>query len=287
MTNNTVETGLSVVPAESRLHDQVYYRHWALESPVAVILLAHGLGEHSGRYQGFAEFMAARRIAVVAPDHVGHGESPGARVYCDSCDDFMTPLDTLRDLIDEWYPGQPCFLVGHSMGGLIGAYYLLKHQGEFAGAALSGAALQASDPPSPVMLWIARLLSRVWPTVGLLALDATQISRDAAVVRRYRDDPLVHNGKVSARLVTELFTMMDTVAAQREHITLPLLVMHGAADAMTAPEGSEVFHQAIASEDKSLRIYPELYHEIFNEPERETVLEELSSWILQRVPPSD
>ena len=81
--------------------------------------------------------------------------------------------------------------------------------------------------------------------------------------------------------------MMDTVAAQREHITLPLLVMHGAADAMTAPEGSKVFHQAIASEDKSLRIYPELYHEIFNEPERETVLEELSSWILQRVPPSD
>jgi alpha-beta hydrolase superfamily lysophospholipase len=288
MTDTPVDSATTTSsPVEGRLPNDVFYRHWPVGQARAVILLVHGLGEHSGRYQGFAEFMNARRIAVVAPDHVGHGVSPGPRAYCRRAADFMAPLDTLRDMIDDWYPGQPCFLVGHSMGGLISARYLLDHQSEFAGTALSGAALEMTEPPSTITLWISRFISLVWPTLGLLQLDATQVSRDPEVVQKYIDDPLVHSGKVSSRLVTELFAMMDQVSAGRTSITLPMMVMHGDADAMTAAEGSRNFHGAIASEDKTLRIYPGLYHEIFNEPERLEVMGELAGWVEEHIPPSD
>jgi len=117
-----------------------------------------------------------------------------------------------------------------------------------------------------------------------MQLDASQVSRDPAVVAAYRADPLVHDGRVSARLVRELFAAMAEVAAGRGAITLPLLIMHGEADVMTAPGGSREFHDGVGSRDKTLRIYPGLYHEIFNEPERLEVMEELAGWCRQRLP---
>jgi alpha-beta hydrolase superfamily lysophospholipase len=271
---------------EAQLESGVFYRHWPVPDARGVILLVHGLGEHSGRYRDFADFMRRRGLAVVAPDHPGHGLSPGRRAFVRSAAEFMAPLDALRDLIDMWYPGSPCFLVGHSMGGLIAARYLLDHQGEFAGAALSGAALQMPEAPSMGTLLFMRLISVLWPSLGVLQLDASQVSRDPEVVQRYIHDPLVHGGKISARLVTELFAMMDAVAAGRATITLPMLIMHGDADAMTPAAGSRIFHDAIGSSDKRLEIYPGLYHEIFNEPERLQVLGELADWIMAHIAPS-
>jgi len=276
-----------LVPLEAEtghLAGGVFYRHWRPTVAVrGVILLVHGLGEHSGRYQGFAEYFCPRGFALVAPDHPGHGKSPGQRAHIDRFEDFLPPLDKLRATIARWYPDQPCFLVGHSMGGLIAARYLLDHQQQFAGAALSGAALAVAEKPSAVLLWINALLARLWPTLGLMQLDATQISRDREVVQAYLDDPLVHDGKATARLVSELFGSMAEVASRRASITLPLLVMHGEQDAMTAAQGSREFHRAAGSADKTLRVYPELYHEIFNEPERLEVLGDLAQWLEQRV----
>ncbi|WP_116368412.1 alpha/beta hydrolase [Parahaliea mediterranea] len=268
---------------EGRLPGEVFYRHWrATTEPRAVILLVHGLGEHSGRYQGFADYFCPRGYAVVAPDHPGHGRSPGHRAYIDRFEDFFAPLDALREQIRQWYPGLPCALVGHSMGGLISARYLLEHPRDFYAAALSGAALGVDPKPSAVLLWINSLLSRLFPRMGLLQLDATQVSRDPQVVQRYIDDPLVHSGKASARLVSELFRAMGEVQARRGEITLPLLVMHGEGDVMTAPGGSVAFHEGAGSADKTLRLYPQLYHEIFNEPERLQVLDDLETWLRER-----
>lgn len=270
----------TATPQEGRLAGDVFYRHWPPQGqPRGVILLAHGLGEHSGRYQGFADYLCPRGFAVVAPDHPGHGESPGTRAHIDRFEDFFPALDKLGAAIARWYPDLPRFLVGHSMGGLIAARYLLDHQRQFAGAALSGAALAVPESPSKLLLWINRLLSRLLPRLGLMQLDASEISRDPAVVQAYLDDPLVHDGKVSARLVNELFRTMVEVESRRAEIVLPLLVMHGEADVMTAASGSAAFHAGIGSADKTLRIYPGLYHEIFNEPERLEVLDDLASWL--------
>ncbi|KGE04804.1 alpha/beta hydrolase [Pseudohaliea rubra] len=278
------EPGLAAA-GEERLSDGTFFRHWSVAAPVAVVLLAHGAGEHSGRYDAVAAWLKDRGIAVFAPDHRGHGESPGHRAHIDRFSDFFVPLDTLRDRIGETYPDAPCFLVGHSMGGLIAARYLLDRQDRFTGAVLSGAALAVAEPPSAPAIWINRLLAALFPTLGVLQLDASEISRDPAVVAAYRADPLVHTGKFTARFVVELFSAMGEVAARRGELRLPLLVMHGDADVMTAPAGSEAFVAGVGAEDKTLRLYPGLYHEIFNEPERETVLADLYDWLRARCPP--
>jgi len=271
------------VGEEHRLASGVFYRHWRAPAPVrAVILLVHGLGEHSGRYDDFARFFTEQGVAVVAPDHLGHGESPGVRAHIGSFDEFIGPLDELREAIGQWYPEAPCFLVGHSMGGLITARYLLDRQDWFEGAALSAAALQTAAPPSGLTLMIIKLLCLVMPTAGVMQLDPAEVSRDPDVVQRYIEDPLVHSGKITAGLAHALFKTMDEVSSGSSAIRLPVLLMHGSADAMTTPAGSEAFHDAISSPDKRLRVYPQLYHEIFNEPERLQVLGELRDWILER-----
>lgn len=282
-TAETPRDTAAVTAEEGHLAGDVFYRHWRpVGSPRGAVLLAHGLGEHSGRYQGLADFLCPRGFALIAPDHPGHGRSPGRRAHIDRFEDFFPPLDKLRATIARWYPDLPCFLLGHSMGGLIAARYLLDRQSQFAGAALSGAALAVPDEPPRVLLWINRLLSRLTPTLGLMQLDVTQVSRDPAVVQAYIDDPLVHDGKASARLVRELFRAMGEVKARRATLTLPLLVMHGEADAMTGPAGSAEFHAGVGSADKTLRLYPGLYHEIFNEPERVQVMGDLADWLEAR-----
>lgn len=264
---------------ENRLQDGIFYRHWSPPSPTAVILLAHGAGEHGGRYQAFAEYFCARGIAVLAPDHRGHGESPGARAHITRFSDYFAPLDVLLEQIRREYPGLPVFLVGHSMGGLIAARYLLSRQDSFAGAVLSAPALEVPVPPSRIAIMVNRLIALVWPTLGVMQLDAAGVSRDPQVVANYRADPRVHSGRFSARLVTELFAAMQDVASRRRGIRLPLLVMHGDADVMTAVEGSRHLAEDVGSSDVTLKIYPGLYHEIFNEPERETVLADLNAWL--------
>lgn len=273
-----------IVPEEARLGSGIYYRHWRPDPPVrAVVLLVHGMGEHSGRYQGLADYLGERQIAVIAPDHLGHGESPGRRAHVSTFEDFMLPVAKLRDAIDDWYPGLPCFLVGHSMGGLIAARLLLEHQHRYRGAVLSGPALKVEPPPPRLQRLLIATLSRLWPGLGVLQLDADQVSRDPEVVARYRADPLVHDGKISARLVQQLFHSIDMVAQRRGDITLPLLVLHGDADSLTAPSGSEEFCAGVDSDDLQLKLYPGLYHEIFNEPERLQVLADLEQWLGARL----
>ncbi len=281
--SDSIATGVNTA-AEGQLEGGIFYRHWRAPAPVrAVILLAHGLGEHSGRYQTFAEYFSARGISVVAPDHIGHGVSPGDRAHVSTFDDYLGPLGELRDEIERWYPGLPCFLVGHSMGGLIAVCFLLDHQHRFTGVALSGAAFAVPQPPSAVALLLNRFISWCRPKMGLLKLDATEISRDPKVVQDYIDDPLVHDGKVSARLVAELFKSMQRVKSEAGKITLPILLMHGSEDVMAASEGSVAVHGAVSSADKTLKIYSGLYHEIFNEPEKLEVMADLASWLDARM----
>ncbi|MEE4280059.1 MAG: alpha/beta hydrolase [Halieaceae bacterium] len=275
---------MSAVEAqESTIEGGVFTRRWNAAEPRAAVLLAHGLGEHSGRYQYFAEALVARGISVWAPDHPGHGRSPGTRCHIKRFADFFPALDALRSAIDEQHPGLPCFLVGHSMGGLIAGAYLLDRQAGFAGAAFSGAAFDVPAAPGAAALFINRLIAALLPKLGVLQLDASEISRDPQVVQHYIDDPLVHSGKISARLVVELFSTMAELRERRGELTLPMLVMHGEADAMTPASGSQAFFEGVASTEKTLRLYPGLYHEIFNEPERDQVIGELGDWLDARV----
>lgn len=275
--------GAKVTPQEKSLPSGVFYRVWQAEAPRGAVLIAHGLGEHSGRYQHVAEALVARGLSVWAPDHPGHGKSPGHRCHVNRFDDFYPALDALRDEIAETCVDAPCYLIGHSMGGLIAASYLVRRQARYAGAIFSGAAFEVPEPPGAVAVFVNKLISTFIPTLGVLQLDASEVSRDPEVVQRYRDDPLVHSGKITARLVVEIFGAIADLAERRGGLTLPVLVMHGEADVMTPSGGSQRFFEAVASSEKTLRLYPGLYHEIFNEPENDRVIGEACDWLDARI----
>ena len=257
----------------------IYFQYWEPEaSPRAVILVAHGAGEHSSRYQPLAQFFAGHNYVVAALDHNGHGYSEGVPGHVDSFDDYLTDLALFQQHIAAQFPDLPMLLLGHSMGGLIGCSYLLRHQSDFVGAILSGPAIKTDLEPGFLQMALLRLFALLLPRLRMLKLNAEGVSRDPAVVRDYQEDPLVFHGKMSARMLRELFAGMNTVQHNAAIITLPILIMHGGADAMTSPDGSRFLHQNVGSSDKTLKIYPGLYHEIFNEPERAEIFETMLSW---------
>lgn len=263
----------------------IYYQCWEPEAtPKAVILLAHGAGEHSARYQHVAQFFTGHNYVIAALDHNGHGYSEGVPGHVVLFEDYLQDLANFHRQIAARFTGVPMVLLGHSMGGLIACNYLLQHQASFAGAVLSGPAITTELQPGRIQLLFLRLLGSVLPRLRVLGLNATGVSRDPEVVREYIEDPLVFHGKMSARMLRELFAGMHTAQAEAARISLPMLILHGGADVMTSPEGSRLLHQHIASSDKTLKVYPGLYHEIFNEPERAEVLQTVLDWCEGRLP---
>ncbi len=246
--------------------------------PKAVVLLAHGYAEHAGRYGHVAARLTAAGYAVYAVDHWGHGKSSGAMGFVPSFSLYVDGMAGLVERVREAWPGKPRLLLGHSMGGLIASLLLIERQRDFAAAALSGPAILTPAPPSKLTVWISRFLSRYVPRAGVMKLDPTGVSRDPAVVAAYLADPFVHTGKLSARLAAEMFDAMARARDGAAAISLPLLIQHGEADRLTAPAGSRFLFDHVASADKRLEIYPGLFHEIFNEPERDAVLGDLIAW---------
>lgn len=258
----------------------IYFQSWLPESELrAVLLIVHGLAEHSGRYGNFVDHFVPLGYAVYGIDHFGHGKSDGTRVYVKRFDDYTNTLKVYFDMIRGWQPDKPIFLVGHSMGGLISAVYLFDHQAELAGAVLSGPAVKIPSHVTPAILLMGKMLSSLIPKFGLLPLDADGVSRDPLVVQAYVSDPLVHRGKATARLAAEMLKAMQTISGRAAKITLPIMIVQGSADRLVNPAGARMLYDAVSSVDKEIRIYNGLYHEVFNEPEHGKVLGEVELWL--------
>ncbi len=264
---------------------RTYHQEWLPNgSPRAALLLVHGLAEHSGRYANLIGYLVPRGYAVYGMDHVGHGKSGGARAYVERFNDFVEPLGTYFRMVREWQGSAPIFLVGHSLGGLIGATYLLDHQDGLQGAILSGPAVRIPDNISPGIIFAGRILSALIPGIGILGLDARGVSRDPAVVAAYVIDPLVFTGKATARLGAEMLKAMQRITAEANRIRLPILILQGSADKLVDPAGARMLHDLVGSADKTLKVYEGLYHEVYNEPEHEQVLRDVESWLEKRLP---
>ena len=249
------------------------------EQPKAIILLVHGYAEHAGRYHYFAEHCVAKGYAVFAIDHWGHGQSDGTPGYVPDFSVFHDGVDQLLACAKEDFPDLPVMLVGHSMGGLISATYLLANQSKFLACVLSGPAIKAAEEPSAFLKAVSGFLSRFFPKAGVLELDPNGISRDPQVVADYLADPLVYNGKMGARLAAEMLNNMTDIQQNAGKISLPILLLHGEKDSLADAEGSKFLDTHIGSADKTLIIYPELFHEIFNEPEKDAVLTDMTDWL--------
>jgi len=262
----------------------IFHQCWLPEGdPRAALLIVHGLGEHSSRYTNVVEYFVPLGYAVYALDHLGHGKSAGTRVYVDRFTDYTDTLHTYLRMVRDQLPQVPLFMFAHSMGGLIGAAYLLDHQDELDGAILSAPVVKISDTVSPVALTMSKVFSALLPKMGMLAVDAGGVSSDPRVVQAYRDDPLVHHGKVSARLGAEMLRAMQRVTAEAETIALPLLLIQGGADKLVDPQSAQMLYDLASSADKTLHVYEGFCHEMHNEPECATVLADIEDWLVAHV----
>jgi lysophospholipase len=266
----------------------LYWQWWRgeradSEPPAALVVLVHGAGEHSGRYEHVAQRLVADGYAVHALDHRGHGRSQGPRALIDRVTHAVSDLDALvgAAVQRERAAGIPVLMVGHSMGAMLALRYALAHQHRLDGLALSGAL--ASVDASAALRIAGHAISAVAPRLPLIAIDSSLVSRDPAVVEAYRADPLVHHGRLPARTAAEIADTTDRFPGQVPAITVPTLIMYGTEDRLCAPSGSVMLGERIGAAETTVRPYDALYHEIFNEPERETVLDDLCSWLAARV----
>lgn len=258
---------------------RIQHRTWVPAGPpIGVVIIAHGFAEHGGRYAHVAARLVAEGVAVRAADHRGHGLSGGKRTSVVRFDDYVDDLATVVESARrEWAPRR-VILLGHSMGGLIALRLAVRANVPFDGLVVSAPAACPRDV-SRLTLMVGRALSRLAPNTGVLRLPLNRISRDPAVVDAYNHDPLVFRTPIRARLGAEMLSAMDRVDAGLPGLRTPLLVMQGTADGLVDPGcGPHVYERAGAT-DKTLKMYDGLWHEIFNEPERDHVLDDLATWV--------
>jgi acylglycerol lipase len=258
---------------------RIHARTWVpAGSPTGVVVIAHGFAEHAGRYSAVAARLVADGIAVRAADHRGHGLSEGKRTSLVRFGDYVDDLVTVVTQARARWPSLRLVLLGHSMGGLIALDLAVRPNGPLDGLVLSAPAACPSEV-SRFTLAVGRALSRVAPNTGVLRLPLNRISRDPAVVDAYNNDPLVFRTAIRARLGAEMLDAMERVEAGLPSLRTPLLVMQGTADGLVDPGcGPHVYDRA-GSPDKTLKMYDGLWHEIFNEPEHDHVLGDLTAWL--------
>ncbi|RDI50045.1 alpha-beta hydrolase superfamily lysophospholipase [Nocardia mexicana] len=263
----------------------IFWRAWVPEGEVrGVVVLVHGVAEHSGRYEHVGERLARSGFGVYALDHIGHGQSAGGQANIDSMDGAADNVARMLEIATERHPGLPRFVVGHSMGSLVTLYLATRAPLDVAGIAVSAPPL-VIEAGNPVQRLLAPVLSRWAPKLGVLQLDSSAISRDPEVVRAYDADPLVFSGKLPARTGAEILRATETVVRRLPRLTVPTLVLHGGADTIAAPSSADLIEQRAGAKDLTVDRYPGLYHEIFNEPEREKVLTDLVDWLDKHIVP--
>ncbi|MEH1871392.1 alpha/beta hydrolase [Nostoc sp.] len=266
----------------------LYYQSWHPEGKVrAILAIVHGLGGHSDRYNNIVQHLIPKQYAVYALDLRGHGRSSGQRGYINAWSEFCEDLAAFLELIQAENPGCPIFLLGHSLGGVIVLDYILRHpqQASILQGAIALAPSLGKVGVSPIRVLLGKMLSRVWPRFTLnTGIDLSAGSRDQQVLAASAQDTLRHT-LATARLATEFFATLDWINAHATDWQLPLLILHGGADRVALPAGSDIFYQRLNYKDKLRIEYPGAYHEIQSDLNYREVLADLEDWLEQHLPP--
>lgn len=259
---------------------KLFYRYWKPSNEIkSLIIGVHGYAEHSGRYKHVGEFFASNDFAFYMHDLRGHGKSDGERGYVDSFWDFIHDLNEFIDYIKGREGIDRVFLLGHSMGGLISIMYSIKYYSNLYGLITSGAALRTSVKVSKVQEVLMKTLSKIKPRYRPeIVIDHNLLTHDPKVNKAYAEDPLIFkHGTV--RLLTEMIKAMNWTWRNVDKLNVPILMLHGSDDKIVPVEASRDFFDLIKIDDKELKIFEGMYHEILNEKGKENVLDTILKWI--------
>ncbi len=270
-----------------KTHDgiELYWRSWQADSPTGVIVLVHGLADHSGRFEEIGQFLASGGWTVYACDLRGHGLSSdghqAGRVHVDHFSDYANDLSAMISLAKQHHPDLPVIILGHSMGGLISLTYALNHPQELDGVVLSSPTLgaHADAQPPAVLNLLVRMLVHIKPRLLFPSdLNTGSISRDADVVRAYIDDPLVSE-KVSARWYVEITKAIDDIQGRAAELKIPTLLMQSGDDRLVDPQAASNWAKEAPKDLLKLVVWDGFFHEMFNEPEKEKVYACVLEWL--------
>jgi len=252
------------------------------KEPRASILLIHGLGEHAGRYDShFASFFTNAGFAILAPDLPGHGKTIGVRGHVPETDDFFGIIDALLDKTRQLFPAKPIFLYGHSMGGEITLWYALDRHPSINGVIVTSPSIDTKVPIPPLKLFLAKLMNTLLPSFTMdNGLEVKQLSRDEQVVHAYITDPLVHK-KVSARLGWMIIQCGAWILSHAQQNTNEMLVMIGSNEGIVSKEAVDNFCRLAPKVE--YKVWPELFHEIHNEPEKQEVFDFSLAWLIKKM----
>ncbi len=259
---------------------KVFFQTWHPEgTPKATVLLVHGYAEHSGRYEHVAQFLTDREYAVYALDHYGHGRSDGIRSDVPYFELFTTDLHKLYTIARNKEEND-IFLLGHSMGGAIGAHFAIMYPDILKGLILSAPGIRVTAKVSPFLKTVSKIIAALFPAIPVVAFDREGISRNPEVIRDYEKDPLNYTGKVRARMGRELMRVEKLTSEESlSKITVPVLLLHGGDDRVVNEECSHIIYNSISSSDKEIVIFPGLYHEILNSSQKEAVMKRIGEWL--------
>ncbi len=260
---------------------RIFFRSWAPEQPKGSLVLVHGANEHSGRYGHVARYFAEQAgLAVYALDHRGHGQSEGVRTYIDRFEDYLTDLRQFVDLVTA-ARGKP-LMVGHSMGGLIAFRYALAYPETIRALALSSPWFRTRVKPNPVQKALAPLIAVIAPKLRMTApIQPEHVSRDPEVARAYREDPLVAKG-LTPRWFLECEGAQRVSFEKATSCRLPVFVMQAGEDRLVDPQATREVFDMLPGPSKTFKLYPEKYHEIFNDPGHDEVFGDLLKWMREQ-----
>jgi acylglycerol lipase len=261
---------------------KIFVRSWRPEGKArGVVAIVHGVNSHSGYYLWAAEQLAASGLAVYALDLHGRGKSDGERFYLEKMADYLDDVKALVTLAKSREPGLPVFLLGHSAGGVISCVYTLEHQTELAGLICESFAFQVAAPD--FALAVVKGLAHLAPHAHVLRLKNEEFSRDPQVVQAMNDDPLIAHEVQPTKTVAELVRADERLKKEFPLITLPVLILHGTADKVTRPGGSQLFYDTAGSTDKTLKLYEGHAHDLLNDFDKEVVMADIQGWIDARL----
>jgi acylglycerol lipase len=262
---------------------KIFTRSWLPEgNPRGVMILIHGFNAHSGYMIWPAEQFAANGLACYALDLRGRGKSEGERFYVEKFSDYLEDVDKLVSIAKAENPNLPVYVLGHSAGGVIATSYVFEHQAEIAGLICESFAYDVGLPDAVEL--ILKGVSYLTPHLHVFSLKNADFSRFPEVVEAMNNDPLIANESQPAETAAEMLKAADRLTENFPKFTVPVLIIHGTADHVTQPAGSQRFYDMAGSPDKTLKLYENHYHDLLNDVDRELVMADIQSWIDQRLP---